>query len=201
LHFSLNIQDLDNLKALVNKYLEQLKNPAPTPEVPKDDGEVFKKGDLVSIIEGAVYCSGKPVPEWVIEKNWYVYSVSGSRVVIDKSEDGKSSIMSPIEAKYLNLVKKASQSTSSNTQSTTNTCTGKIDGYNIPRTTDALIIYNKGTNAPTNQWGTEVAVNSNNIVINNPVYGAGKMTIPSGGYVISGHGFASKWIGSNIKKD
>lgn len=185
-------------KALVNKYLEQLKNPAPTPVAPKDD-EVFKKDDLVSIVEGAVYCSGKAVPDWVLEKNWYVYSVSGSRVVIDKSEDGKSSIMSPIEAKYLNLVKKTNTQPSTPTPAPTKTCNGKINGYNIPRNTDFLVVYNKGSKTGTNKWGTEATVNANGIVAS-VVYGVGNATIPSGGYVISGHGVASSWVGANIKK-
>lgn len=182
-------------KALVNDYLEELKNPKPVvkPEV-KDDKETFNKGDLVAILKGATYYSGKKVPSWVIAKKWYVISAKGDRVVIDKSEDGKSSIMSPIEAKYLNLVKKDSKPAS------TKTCDGKINGYNIPRSTDYLVVYNKGTKAPTNQWGTEVAISSNGIASNAPIYGIGKMTIPSGGYVISGHGIASKWVLDNIKK-
>lgn len=80
------------------------------------------------------------------------------------------------------------------------TCTGKIDGYNVVRKTDYLVVYNKGENTGTNKWGTEVAVDSNGIVICDPIYGEGKMAIPNGGYVISGHGVASKWVLNNIKK-
>lgn len=79
-------------------------------------------------------------------------------------------------------------------------CTGKINGYNIFRQTDYLVIYNKGTNTGTNKWGSEVSVNSNGIATCTPVYGEGKMSIPTGGYVISGHGVASDWIKTNIKK-
>lgn len=101
-----------------------------------------------------------------------------------------------------NQVNKRLSSTSTSTSSISSTekiCTGKVSGYNIQRKTNYLVIYNKGTNTGTNVWGTEVAVNSNGIVICNPVYGKGKMTIPSGGYVISGHGIASDWIKNNIK--
>lgn len=80
------------------------------------------------------------------------------------------------------------------------TCTGKISGYNVTRWTNYLVIYNKGKNTGTNEWGTEVSVNSDGVATCTPVYGKGKMTIPTGGYVISGHGVASDWIKKNIKR-
>ena len=79
-------------------------------------------------------------------------------------------------------------------------CNGKITGYNTIRYTDYLVVYNKGINTGTNIWGAEVAVDSSGVAICEPVYGKGKMSIPSGGYVISGHGIASTWILENIKK-
>jgi len=69
--------------------------PAPVPS------STFKVGDIVSIIEGAVYTTGAKVPSWVREKQWIIKSISGSVAVIDKSADGKSSINSPIDVKYL----------------------------------------------------------------------------------------------------
>ena len=66
----------------------------------------FKKGDLVSLTSDAKYYNGTDVPNWVLRKKWYVKSDSkGDRVVIDKSEDGKNGIDSPVNAKYLKLVK------------------------------------------------------------------------------------------------
>ena len=62
----------------------------------------FKAGDVVKII-GTQYYSGQSVPGWVRAKNWIVHSVSGNRVVINKSEDGKNSIMSPFKASDLAL--------------------------------------------------------------------------------------------------
>ena len=64
----------------------------------------IKKGDVVSISSDAKYYSGANIPNWVKAKKWVVLSVSGDRVVIDKSEDGKNSICSPVNAKYLNVV-------------------------------------------------------------------------------------------------
>lgn len=63
----------------------------------------FKKGDLVKIT-GTKYYSGKTIPKWVKEKNWYVLQADGERVVIDRSEDGKNAICSPVNAADLQLV-------------------------------------------------------------------------------------------------
>ena len=70
-----------------------------TPATPSS----FKKGDLVKIT-GTKYYSGKTIPKWVKEKNWYVLQADGERVVIDKSEDGKNAICSPVNAADLQLV-------------------------------------------------------------------------------------------------
>lgn len=66
----------------------------------------FKKGDLVSITPNAKYYNGSDVPNWVLRKKWYVKSdPKGDRVVINKSEDGKNAINSPVPARYLTVVK------------------------------------------------------------------------------------------------
>lgn len=63
----------------------------------------FKKGDLVKIT-GTKYYSGKTIPAWVKAKNWCVKQVNGARVVIDRSEDGRNAICSPVNATDLQLV-------------------------------------------------------------------------------------------------
>lgn len=65
----------------------------------------IKVGDIVSIKSGAKYYTGKTVPAWVCKKNWIVKDVSGTRVIIDKSSDGKNAINSAIYSKYLTVVK------------------------------------------------------------------------------------------------
>ena len=65
----------------------------------------FHKGDIVSINKGATYYSGKSIPSWVAEQNWVVVECVNDRVVIDKSEDGKHSINSPVHANHLTIVK------------------------------------------------------------------------------------------------
>ena len=66
----------------------------------------FKVGDLVRLSSNAQYYNGKAVPVWVKNIKWYVQSVSGDRVVLGKSEDGKNAINSPVSDKYLTLATK-----------------------------------------------------------------------------------------------
>lgn len=77
----------------------------------------IKAGDLVSIASGAKYYSGEDVPDWVEKKKWYVSSISGDRAVINKSEDGKNSINSPINVSYLTVVGTTTTTTATNTSS------------------------------------------------------------------------------------
>ena len=63
----------------------------------------IKTGDLVKIT-GTKYYGGQTIPSWVKAKNWFVHSVSGDRAVINKSEDGKNAIMSPVKVSDLALV-------------------------------------------------------------------------------------------------
>lgn len=80
---------------------EDAVEPAPDPT---PGGKKAEKGDVVTIAPGAVYWSGKNVPDWVQAKKWVVREVSGDRAVIDCSEDGRNAICSPIDVKYLSVV-------------------------------------------------------------------------------------------------
>ena len=79
---------------------------ATQPTIPATTTSDIKKGDLVSIKSGATYYSGASIPQWVMNQNWYVEEVSSTsdRAVINKSENGKNAIMSPIKKGYLILV-------------------------------------------------------------------------------------------------
>ena len=74
--------------------------PEPTPEKPS----AVKVGDIVKLASDAVYYGGKPIPGWVKAKNWIAREVVGDRAVIDKSQDGKNAICSPVNTKYLTVV-------------------------------------------------------------------------------------------------
>ncbi len=76
---------------------------SPTQPDPVIESDV-KEGDVVSIAKNAVYYNGGDVPDWVVTKQWVVKECSGDRAVIDKSVDGKNSICSPINVKYLTVI-------------------------------------------------------------------------------------------------
>lgn len=78
--------------------------------------------------------------------------------------------------------------------------TDVINGFNIPRLANYLVIYNNGNSTGTNKWGAEVAFDKNCIALNDPVYGIGNMQIPVGGFVLSGHDAGAEWILANVKK-
>ena len=84
-------------------FLGFIYNPAVPDEEPAAPlSSDFQCGDAVRIRENAVYYDGKkPVPDWVKNKTWIIRSISGDRVVIDRSEDGKNAICSPIHRQYL----------------------------------------------------------------------------------------------------
>lgn len=88
-------------KALVKKYLDELNGVNTEKEALTQIN--IKEGDIVSVAADAVYYHGVSVPNFVVERTWIVKSISGDRVVIDKSEDGKYSINSPINVKYLTV--------------------------------------------------------------------------------------------------
>lgn len=68
-----------------------------------------KAGDTVSIKNGATYYDGSIIPRYVKNKNWIVSSVKGDRAVIDKSADGKSSICSAVNVKYLTVCREKNE--------------------------------------------------------------------------------------------
>lgn len=83
---------------------------ATSPTTPTVTITDIKAGDTVKIMSSATYYNGKTIPTWVKNKKWIVKEVSGDRVVIDKSSDGKNSICSPVKAEYLEVVSQATES-------------------------------------------------------------------------------------------
>lgn len=84
-----------------------------------------KVGSLVSIKAGATYYNGVAIPDWVKSQKWYVHSVSGDRVVINKNQSGTNAIMSPVHVRYL------SGGSSSSSSSTTETAVTNVDCYKV----------------------------------------------------------------------
>lgn len=75
-----------------------------------------------------------------------------------------------------------------------------VNSINGKRWTNHLVMYFGKASTGTNKWGTEVAFDANGVAISAPVSGKGNMAIPSGGFVLSGHGTNAKWLTENIKK-
>lgn len=98
-------------KGICDYYGVTIKTPTKTETTKPATTSSIKKGDLVSIKKGAKYYTGKTVPTWVLNTKWYVASVSGDRAIIDKSEDGRNAICSPINVSYLTIAKKTTTPT------------------------------------------------------------------------------------------
>jgi len=105
---------LDNLQALCRECNEGmdtfradvkagLGTAEPTQPTTTTADTAIKEGSLVKIT-GNKYYGGQNIPAWVKAKNWYVRSIKGDRVVIDKSEDEKNAICSPVKASDLAFV-------------------------------------------------------------------------------------------------
>lgn len=74
-----------------------------------------KVGDKVTIKPGSKYYNGVSIPSFVMSRQWYVYQVSGTRAVINKSVDGAYAIMSPIHVNNLVVVGSTRSKTTANT--------------------------------------------------------------------------------------
>lgn len=69
-----------------------------------------KVGSIVKVKPGAKWYNGVTIPSFVFDKQWIVYEVKGSRIVINKSTDGTHRIMSPIHVNNLTVVRSRSVS-------------------------------------------------------------------------------------------
>ncbi len=70
-----------------------------------------------------------------------------------------------------------------------------ISTFNSTRLTDYLVIFDQGSSTGSNQYGFEIGVDENGIMIS--ASNLGNMKIPKGGYVISGHGVMHEAIAAN----
>lgn len=89
----------------------------------------IKVGSLVSIKSGATYYNGVAIPSWVKNQRWYVLQISGNRAVIDKSEDGRYHIESPIHVN--NLVGGTTTSSTTTTTTTVTQNANEVDHYEV----------------------------------------------------------------------
>lgn len=64
-----------------------------------------KAGDIVKVSKDAEWYNGASILPFVFEDKWEVLSLFGSRAVLNWNESHTNSIMSPIDVKYLTVVK------------------------------------------------------------------------------------------------
>ncbi len=98
-----SLESWKKFKDDVIKYLDFLNNNS----LQVQENNIIKEDMLVSLNDDAVYYTGKSIPKWVKNQNWYVKSVKGDRAVLDENESQNNRINSPINTKYLRTVKKA----------------------------------------------------------------------------------------------
>lgn len=99
------------LNDICNKVNAQLTTSETKPVTPKPTTSTStksstKKGDLVTIAGNATYYTGSSIPSWVKQDKWYVSSISGDRAVLGLNEAKNRNIQSPINTKYLSVVKR-----------------------------------------------------------------------------------------------
>ncbi len=78
--------------------------------------------------------------------------------------------------------------------------TATLNGTNISRGANCLVLYKNRTSTGTNIYGTEAIVNSDGQVIATYGYGKGNASIPEGCFALSGNGNMSDWIAKNVTK-
>lgn len=71
----------------------------------------IKKGDLVTISSNATYYTGSSIPSWVKNEKWYVSSISGDRAILGLNETKNRNIQSPVNTKFLTVVKISTKKT------------------------------------------------------------------------------------------
>lgn len=86
--------------------------PSTSTSTSSSSSKSIKKNDLVKISSGATYYTGSSIPSWVLQDKWYVSSISGDRAVLGLNEAKNRNIQSPINTKFLSVVKTTSTSTS-----------------------------------------------------------------------------------------
>lgn len=77
---------------------------------------------------------------------------------------------------------------------------GFVNGTNTNRPAEWLVLYKSPkTTTGTNNWGVEIACDKNGKVVNRWGTGSGNHSIPSGGFILSGHNTSGNWLWNNIK--
>lgn len=133
----------------------------PTPAPAASDGTI-KVGSLVEIT-GNQWYGGGTIPAWVKACRWYVSSMSGKRIVIDKSEDGKYSVRSAVHVDDLKLVNTSAASTPTQMPSSTGFNVdfnkGDVIDSSLGLTVSSTVVNSVYTKVRTSSWTMYVPKN------------------------------------------
>lgn len=75
-----------------------------------------------------------------------------------------------------------------------------VNSVNGTRWDNHMVLYAGKNSTGANKWGVEVAFDKTGTATTAPERYKGNMTIPEGGFVLSGHGTAATWLVENIQK-
>lgn len=101
----------NELCAKVNAQLNAINNKPTTSQTTTTTSNKIKTGDLVTISSNATYYTGASIPSWVKSEKWYVSSISGDRAILGLNEAKNRNIQSPVNTKFLTVVKISTKKT------------------------------------------------------------------------------------------
>lgn len=134
---------------------------------------------------------------WSPGFNWSEYTTASSMLTAVKNIGGTVYRYKYVNAEPSNLSYTVTFNANGG-ESPSASMTNTLNGINVDRGSGYLVVYNNsGTLLNTNKYGIEVAVDATGKVVGRREYlSDSQMTIPSGGFILSGQGSSGTWVGN-----
>jgi hypothetical protein len=100
----IEVGKIDAPKATSKPVAKPATKPEVKPTTPAPKADTIKPGDAVKVASYARYYNNTAMPSWVRNLTWIVSSVSGDRVVLGRSTNGRYNINSPVNMRYLTKI-------------------------------------------------------------------------------------------------
>lgn len=100
----IEVGKIDAPKATSKPAAKPATKPEVKPTTPAPKADTIKPGDAVKVASYARYYNNTAMPSWVRNLTWIVSSVSGDRVVLGRSTNGRYNINSPVNMRYLTKI-------------------------------------------------------------------------------------------------
>lgn len=133
-------------------------------------------------------------------EGWFTEPFGGTQVTASTVPTGDMTLYAHYTYNYGSLTKLQFDANGGSLPGAVNSAT--VNGINWPgRPADTLLVYNvAGGSTGYNYYGTEIAVNSSGAVVDIRYYESDRqLTVPEGGFILSGHGKGSDFVGSITK--